>query len=169
MDAFLKRIVKRKGQEEGGEEGPTYYDKITREKIISFTTRKSKKEMTTLEDENVSFGEILSRYEGKRLNLRQVVEWPITSKPYAIAAEDGKAMSKSKSVLRNYLEGLSPEKPSQNPDPDMDTSIVDMMRVIRLISISDMKPSTFLSWGKMFNTLFSIPLDNIFSTYPSLY
>ena len=74
--------------------------------------------MSALQDEKISFGEIVSRYEAKRLNLRQVMEWSITSKPYAIAAEDGKIRSKSKILLRNYLQ--SSEKMSKEIPSDID-------------------------------------------------
>ena len=50
LEAFLRRIVIGKGQEE--EEPPkTYYDKITKEKIVSFTIKKAKKEISAMQDE----------------------------------------------------------------------------------------------------------------------
>ena len=162
LEAFLKRIVEGKIQDDEQEVTESYYEKISREKIISFTTKKAKKEMTAVQDENVSFGEILSRYEGRKLNLRQIMEWPITSKPYAIAAEDGKARSNSKSLFRNYLQSLNPQKASTEPSSDINTSVVDMMRVVRLISISDAKPPTFLEWAKSIGKyLLSLPGDNL--------
>ena len=90
------------------------------------------------------------------------MDWPITSKPYAIAAEDGKTRSNSKSLFRNYLQGLSPEKSSKEVPSDINTSIVDMMRVVRMIPISEAKPPTFLEWAKSIGKyLLGLPGKNL--------
>ena len=77
-------------------------------------------------DESKSFRKILSRFEGKKLNLRMIMDCHITSKPYAIAA-DGKVRSNSKSLFINYLHCLCQVKPSSDPSTAIQTFIVDAM------------------------------------------
>ena len=109
---------------------------------------KLKKIITICEDENKSFGEILSCYDGRKLNLRFIMNWPVTSKPYAICAEDGKVRSNPKSLFRNKLQSLCTQRPVPNPPIDISVSIVDAMRVVRVIPIRDSDPPTFLTWAK---------------------
>ena len=73
--------------------------KKKKEKVVSFQTVKKKTPVTIPLDESKSFGEILSRFEEKILNLRMIMDWPVTSKPYTIAIEDGKVRSNSKSLF----------------------------------------------------------------------
>lgn len=47
-----------------------YYDSIKRQNIILFETNKTEKKISAQEDKNSSFGETISRLEGKELNLR---------------------------------------------------------------------------------------------------
>ena len=155
MKNFISRFT---NMEEGAERKETYYDSIKKQKVISFEAKKTNKTVTISQDENKSFGEILSRFEGKKLNLRMIMDWPVTSKPYAIAAEDGKKRSNAKSLLRNHLQLLCPEKPSSEPAPTIHSSAVDAMRVVRLIPINDANPPTFLTWAKrVFNYIESLP------------
>ena len=44
-----------------------------------------------------------------------IMDWPIINKLYAIAAEDGRVRSYSKSLFRNYLQCLCQIKPSSDP------------------------------------------------------
>ena len=123
-------------------------------------------------DESDSFGEILSSFEGKKLNLRMIMDWPVTSKPYAVAAEDGKISSNSKSLLRNYLQHLCPVKPSNTAPVSIRTSVVDAMRVVRMIPIEDVDPPTYLSWAKnVFSYIHGLPgdvLHIVFDNYSSV-
>ena len=90
------------------------------------------------------------------------MDWPVTSKPYAIAAEDGKVRSNSKSLFRNYLQRLCQVKPSSDPSTASQTSIVDAMRVFRMISIKNASPPNFLSWAKnVFSYIHGLPRDNL--------
>ena len=126
-----------------------YYDKIKRQAVISFNDQDKKEKCNTIaEDENKSFGEIFSCFEGKTLNLRWIRQWPVTSKPYALCAEDGKARSNLKHLFRNKLQQLNPEGILLTSPMDISVSIVDAMRVVRIIKIDDLKPPTFLTWAK---------------------
>ena len=59
-----------------------FYDNIKRQTVISFNDKDKKEKCNTIaEDENKSFREILSCFEGKTLNLRWIMQWPVTSKP----------------------------------------------------------------------------------------
>ena len=146
MKNFIARFTNSNQQGCGNKE--TYYDSIKKQKVISFETKKKTKNVIISEDENKSFGEIFSCFEGKKLNLRMIMDWPVTSKPYAIAAEDGKIRSKAKSLFRNNLQLLCPEKPTKHPSLTICSSVVDAMRVVRFIPINDTNPTTFLSWAK---------------------
>ena len=79
-----------------------------------------------------------------------IMDWPVTSKPYAIAAEDGKVRSTLKSLFRNYLQCLCQVKPSSDPSTAIQKSIVDAMRVVRMISIKMLIHQSFFPGQKMF-------------------
>ena len=143
--------------------------KKKKEKVVSFQTVKKKTPVTIPLDESKSFCEILFRFEGKKLNLRMIMDWPVTSKPYAIAVEDGKVRSNSKSLFRNYLQCLCQVKPSSNPSSAIKTSIVDATLVVRMISIKNVNPSIFLSWAKNFlSYIHGLPEDNLHIIFDKL-
>ena len=84
---------------------------------------------------------------------------PVTSKPYAIAAEDDKVRSDSKSL---YLQCLRQVKPSSDPSAAIHTSIVDAMKVVRMISIKNANPLIFLSWAKnVFSDIHGLSGENL--------
>ena len=140
MDKFISRITDFEYPGRNENKRASYY-----EKVASFQTVKKKTLVTIPLDESKSFGEILSRFEGRKLNLHMIIDWPVTSKPYAIAAEDGKVRSNSKSLFRNYLQCLCQVMPSSDPSTAIQTSIVDAVRVVRMISIKNVSPPIFLS------------------------
>ena len=51
-------------------------------------------------------------------------------------------------MFSNKLQLLSPTGVSSTPPNDITVSIVDAMRLVRMISIKNMNPPTFLSWAK---------------------
>ena len=141
------------------------YPEIKKEKVVSFQTVEKKAPVTIPLDENKSFSEILSRFEGKKLNLRMIMDWSVTNKPYAVAA-DGRVRSNSKTVFRNYLQCLCQVKSSSDPSTAFQTSIVDAMRVVRMISIKNTNPTIFLSWAKnIFSYIHGLPGDNLQVTF----
>ena len=158
IDEFLSRFnyIEYPGRNES--KRASYYYSIKKEK---FQTVKKKTLVTIPLDESKSFGEILSRFEGKKLNLPIIMDWSVTSKPYAIAAEDGKVRSNSESLFRDYLQCLCQVNPSSDLSTAIQTSIVDAMRVVRIISIKNANPPIFLSWPKIvFSYIHGLPGDN---------
>ena len=104
-----------------------------------------------------------------KLTLCVIMDWPVTSKPYAIAAENGKVRSNSKSLFRNYLQCLCQVKPSSDPSTSIQTSIVDAMQVVGMISIKNANPPIFLLWAKNVSSyIHGLPWDNshiVFDNY----
>ena len=92
------------------------------------------------------------------------MDWPVTSKPYAIAAEDGKIRSNAKSLFRNNLQLLSPEKLTKHPSLTICSSVVNTMRV-GLIPINDTNPTTFLSWAKKISGYIESLPGEVVATY----
>ena len=43
--------------------------------------------LSTIKDENKSYGEILTHFENKNLELRTIINWRVTSKPCSIYNE----------------------------------------------------------------------------------
>ena len=106
MDEFISRFTDFEYPGRNENKRANYYDSIKKEKVLSFQTVKKKTPVTIPLDDSKLFDEILSRFGGKKLNLRMIMDWPVTSKPYAVAAEDGKVRSNSKTLFRNYLQCL---------------------------------------------------------------
>ena len=71
----------------------------------------------------------------------------VTSKPWSIVNEYQRSRGNNKSLFRNYLQSVSPA-PKVQKISDMSSSIVDLTRVVRLISIAGIKkPRTFKVMG----------------------
>ena len=81
----------------------SYYDTIPRQKVITFQSTKPKKKLTMDEDETKSFAEILSCFDEKKLNLKFIMNFPVTSKRYAICGDDGETRANQNHYLEtNY-------------------------------------------------------------------
>ena len=126
----------------------SYYDTIPRQKVITFQSTKPKKKLTMDEDETTSFAEFISCFDEKKLNLKFVMNFPVTSKPYAICGDDSETRSNPKSLFRNKLQSLCPIKPLSSAPIDISVSVVDPMRLVRMIPIKGCEPTTFLTWSK---------------------
>ena len=51
---------------------------------------------------------------------------------------------------------------SSDPSTEIQTSIVDAMRVVRMISVKNANPPIFLSWAKnVFSYIHGLPGDNL--------
>ena len=102
------------------------------------------------------------------LDLPYLMQLPVTSRPWAICNEEEKSRRVNKSLFRNSLKGLSPI-PATNIPSCIHASIVDVMRVVRIISVSDMKPPTFITWLRSIwnclNTLLREILHLVFDVY----
>ena len=81
-----------------------YNDHIKRQKVYRFEMPQRKDTNRSItEDEKESFGSILAIFESQKLNLKYIMNWPVTTKPWAICNAPGKRKSNSKSLFRNSL------------------------------------------------------------------
>ena len=67
---------------------------------------------TIAEDENKSFGQIFACFDNQTLNLRQIMNWPVTNKSYSICSEDDKVKANTNSLFWNKLQSLCPVAPT---------------------------------------------------------
>ena len=74
MDEFICRFTDFYYPSRNENKRASYYDSIKKEKVVSFQTVKKKTRVTIPLDERKSFGEILSRFEGKKLNVRMIMD-----------------------------------------------------------------------------------------------
>ena len=58
------------------------------QKVVYFKAKQTKKTSTT--DDNKSIGEVLSSFDQSKLDLRMLMDWPVTSRSYTITAKDEK-------------------------------------------------------------------------------
>ena len=59
----------------------SYYDTIPSQKKITLQSTKLNKKLTMDKDETKSFEEILACFDEKKLNLKFIMNFPLTSKP----------------------------------------------------------------------------------------
>ena len=123
----------------------SYYSSIKKQNIKLF-----EKKQSIAVDEYQSFTKVFDPYDQKKLDLRKLMEWPVTSKPWAIVNEDMKSRNNQKSLFRNELQLMSTNPPSAEAPEDIETSIVDGMRVVRLITVSKLTQNTFRWWAGAF-------------------
>ena len=100
------------------------------------------------EDENKSFGEIFACFDNQTLNLGQIMNWPIANKPYSICSEDGKVKANIKSLFRNKSQSLCLVASTNFAPKCVSTSVVDAMRVVRIIPIKGNDPPLYSTWAK---------------------
>ena len=150
----------------------TYNDPIKRHPVYTFSKLDAKKKaMSIPEDECQSFGNILASYDTLKLDLKCIVHWPVTSKPWSICNEKGSSRATTKSLFRNGLQQESPVKATTLVPSDIECCIVDAMRVVRMLPISNLKTKTFLAWTEKFTGyLKSLPgttVHVVFDNYDS--
>ena len=78
------------------------------------------------------------------------MEWPVFSKPWAIVNEDIKSRDNAKSTFRNYLQSMAPVDSTNNVPSGISTSIVDGMRVVRMMRPSNVGGKTLRHWAIAF-------------------
>ena len=103
---------------------------------------------TIAEDENKSFGEIFVCFDNQMLNLRQIMNWPITNKPYSICSEDGKVKANTKPLFRNKLQSLCPIAPTNLAPKCVSASVVVAMRLVQIIPIKSTELPSYSTWAK---------------------
>ena len=140
-DEFMRRFTTDSATE-------TYYDPIKRQDLKLFKKVKQKKRPTIAEDESQSLTEILILYDQKKLNLKHFMSWCLFNRPWMFVKEDETSRESRKSVFRNHLQSLSPNPPSSVEPRGIGISIVDAMRVVRLIPISGLQIRTFRCWAE---------------------
>ena len=67
----------------------------------------TKKKHSIPDDEGQSFTVIFAIYDGKKLDLRKIMDYCVISKSWAIVNEDEKSHNNNKHLLRNHLQNLS--------------------------------------------------------------
>ena len=124
----------------------SYYDPIKKQKFNLFEKKKSENKQSIPEDEGQSFTEVLASFDQRKLDLRRIMDYCVTSKPWSIVNENEKSRESNKYLLWNYLQNICPV-PKKYSLPDASASIVDAMRVVRMIRIGNLKPHTYRSWA----------------------
>ena len=90
------------------------------------------------------------------------MNWPVTTKPWAICKASGKTKTNSKSLFRNRLLALCPSQPETFLPQTIKCCVVDAMQVVRKIPVSDLEENTYTCWAKHFaNYLSSLPGDDV--------
>ena len=91
---------------------------------------------------------VSSVWHKKRLDLKHVLQWPVTSKPWAICSKVDQRRSSSKSLFRNNLQLIYPSPCMAAVPSDVSCCIFHAIRGVKMIPITNLKPPTFLGWAK---------------------
>ena len=67
----------------GGYNHESYYAPIKKQVVKLFKEGNAKKKHSIPEDKGQSFADILSIFDNKNLDLRKIMEWSVTSKPWS--------------------------------------------------------------------------------------
>ena len=101
--------------------------------------------------------------------MKQVLQWPVTSKPWAICSKVDQRRSSSKSMFRNNLQLISPSPCMATVASDVSCCVVDAMRVVKMIPITNLIPPTFSGWAKrLYNYMKQTPetvIHTVFDVY----
>ena len=135
-----------------------------------FKEKTSKKKSSIPEDESQSFADILLKYDNEKLDLRNILNYCVTIRPWALVNEDGKSRQSRKSLFRNYLQVMCPMPKTTTPPDPMKATIVDAMRFVRDTPITGLpKRGTSRMWPtRPMNRFKSLPgnvLHIIFDSY----
>ena len=88
--------------------------------------------------------------ESQKLSLKCIPNWPVTTKHWTICNAPGKRKSNSKSLFRNSLLVLRTSQSGTSAPRGIECCIVDAVRIVRIIPISDIDENTFMCWAKHF-------------------
>ena len=83
------------------------YDSMKRNQLEFFERETEKKKHFTLEDEGQSFNEILTIFDQKKVNLRKIMDYCVTGKPWSIVNKYERSHGDNKSIFRNYSQIVS--------------------------------------------------------------
>ena len=137
----------------------SYYDPIKRQSLKLFEKKTTKKKHLKTEDEGQSFTNIFTMCNEKKLDLRKIMDYYVTSKPWVIINKDEKNRNNNKHLFQNHLQNLSSIPKTHKAPDNISTSIVTS---IRMISFADLKPRTYkLLPDEIKNCLSSMPGNNL--------
>ena len=136
---------------------------ITKQSISMFVpAQNKKKELIIPTDEGQSFADLLAQFDGKILQLKLAMNGRVTSKPWSIVNENDKKRDNAKATFRNLLQNLSPIPSSNEVPSNVDVSVVDAMRVVKMIPVNKISPRTFRRWcDNVFDYIKSLPGDTV--------
>ena len=86
MDMFIKKITT--SEDDINNEKLSYYDPIKEQPMKLFNETVIQTKHNIPNDEGQSFAEIISIFDNRNLTLHEIMEWPVTSKPWSICKED---------------------------------------------------------------------------------
>ena len=172
-NSFFKRIAT--FTEEGSNDDKTHptYTRIKSHDNLSspLLIKKRDRSLSIPEDEGQSFADIMNRYDKQVLDIEYIMKWPVTTFPWAICKEEEKSRTCSKAVFRNYLQRLNPVKPIKD-GLNISCTVVDAMRIVRIIPITGLKPPTFQTWlNKVLDHIMKLPgnvIHIVFDVYSPL-
>ena len=96
-----------------------------------FKEKTSKKKSSIPEDESQSFADILLKYDNEKPDLRNILNYCVTTQPWALVNEDDKTRQSRKFLFRNHLQGMCPVSKTTTPPDPIKATIVDAMRFVR--------------------------------------
>ena len=110
------------------------------------------------------------KYDNEKLDLRNILNYCITTRPWALINEDDKSHQSRKSLFRKHLQGMCPVPKTTTPPDPIKATIVDAMRFVRGTPITGLpKRGTFRMWAtRLINRFKSFPgkvLHIIFVNY----
>ena len=143
-DMFLEALSSKEKKE-------VYYDSIKRQDIKLFVVKeKRKKKESVALDESQSFAEVFSLFDEHKLDIRSILQWPVFSKLWAIVNEDLKSRDNANSVFKNALQLMAPINSTCVAPKGITASIVDCMRVVRMMRPSNFGGNTLRHWAEAF-------------------
>ena len=103
-----------------------------------------KKKSSIPEDESQSFEDILLKYDNEELDLRNILNYCVTTRRWALVNQDNKSCQSQISLFRNHLQGMCPMPKVTTPPDPIKATIVDAMRFVRGTPITGLpKRGTF--------------------------
>ena len=112
-----------------------FEERIKRQKLLTFTTEAGKKRITSKDGKILAacfvrglFGSILDLTIKKRIDIREVLAYPLTPLPLSLCHVDGSLLHSPKAALLHHLES----KIVSSPPSSVDVTIVDAMFFMHL-------------------------------------
>ena len=123
-------------------------DSIKQPPLKLFEKKTTTKKHSIPEDKDQLFTDIFAICDEEKLDLCKIMDCCVTSKSWTIVNDDEKCCSNNKHLLGSHSQNLSPIFKTHKVPDNISTSIVDVMRAITMISVADLKCTSF-SHGEM--------------------